>query len=330
MADGTPLFDRALEGIPDRPNSLWFKARTYHQVGDTEAGDTWLERLMTLARDGSGQLGEPASMILGWALPWVSYFTGTDRDLDLAERTAKAAPDTFQGMLGLAMLAVVSSDAEAAAEQYKVVRFGPRFIERDLLLGLLAHTMGKFDVDSSHFEDALDFSRKAGYRSDLAEACYDYADTLRGRDGDGDREKATALLNEALSIARDLGMRPLEAQAVDRLEQLEARAAAPLLPRRPDPARGRGPAAYHRGRHQPGHRRRSLHHHQHRRQPRQEHSEQVQHGESHRGRNLRRPPRPGRGVQAAAQDKGHLQEWLVVKRPTRNPHRARRIRRARG
>ena len=185
---------------------------------------------MTLARDGSGQLGEPASMILGWALPWVSYFTGTDRDLDLAERTAKAAPDTFQGMLGLAMLAVVSSDAEAAAEQYKVVRFGPRFIERDLLLGLLAHTMGKFDVASSHFEDALDFSRKAGYRSDLAEACYDYADTLRGRDGDGDREKATALLNEALSIARDLGMRPLEAQAVDRLEQLEARAAAPSYP----------------------------------------------------------------------------------------------------
>ena len=224
------FFDRALEGIPDFPNGLVFKALAYYQVGDTEAGDTWLERLMTLARDGSGQLGESASMILAWALPLVSYITGTDRDLDLAERTAKAAPDTFGGMLGLAMLAVHRSDAEAAAEQYQGLRSQRRFTGHDRLLGLVAHTMGKFDVASSHFEDALDFSRKAGYRPALAWSCCDYAHTLRGRDGDGDSEKALALLNESLSIARDLGMRPLEARAVDLLEQLEARAAAPSFP----------------------------------------------------------------------------------------------------
>ena len=214
------FFDRALEGNPDYPNNgLVFKARAYYEVGDTEAGDTWLERLMTLARDGSGQLGplgEPASMILAWALPLVSYITGTDRDLDLAERTAKAAPDTFEGIVGLALLAVHRGDAEAAAEQYQGLRSLPRFAEVRRLLGLLAHTMGKFDDASSHFEDLLDFSRKAGYRSDLAEACYDYADTLRERDGDGDREKATALLEESLSIARDLGMRPLEERVTGR------------------------------------------------------------------------------------------------------------------
>ena len=224
------FFDTALEGNPDNPYALVFKAWAYYQVGDTEAGDTWLERLMTLARDGSGHLGEFASMILAWALPWVSYTTGTDRDLDLAERTAKAAPDTFESVLGLAMLAVHRGDAEAAAEQYQGLRSLPPFIEYDHLLGLLAHTMQKFDDASSHFEDALDFSRKAGYRSDLADACCDYAHTLRERDGDGDREKAKALLEESLSIARDLGMRPLEARTVDRLEQLQARAAAPSYP----------------------------------------------------------------------------------------------------
>ena len=224
------FYDRALEGIPDFPDGLVFKALAYYKVGDTEAGDTWLERLMTLARDGSGQLGESASMVLAWALPLVSLITGRDRDLDLAERTAKAAPNTFDGMVGLALLAVHRSDAEAAAEQYQGLRSLPRFMELDHLLGLLAHTMGKFDDASSHFEDLLDFSRKAGYRSDLAQACWGYADTLHERDGDGDREKATALLNESLSIARDLGMRPLEERVAARIEQLQARAAAPSYP----------------------------------------------------------------------------------------------------
>jgi hypothetical protein len=53
------------------------------------------------------------------------------------------------------------------------------------------------------------FIRKAGYRPELAWACCDYADLLRQRDGLGDGEWATALLEEGLVIARELGMCPL-------------------------------------------------------------------------------------------------------------------------
>ena len=56
----------------------------------------------------------------------------------------------------------------------------------DRLLGLLSHTMGNLEQATEHFEDALAFCRKAGYRPELAWTCCDYADALRERDGEGD------------------------------------------------------------------------------------------------------------------------------------------------
>ena len=54
--------------------------------------------------------------------------------------------------------------------------------------------MGQLDQAVSHFEDALVFCRKAGYRPELAWTCCDYADMLLERDNEGDRVKAMALL----------------------------------------------------------------------------------------------------------------------------------------
>ena len=48
--------------------------------------------------------------------------------------------------------------------------------------------MANYDSASEHFEDALAFCRKAGYRPELAWTCYDYADTLLQRNSLGDRE----------------------------------------------------------------------------------------------------------------------------------------------
>ena len=41
-------------------------------------------------------------------------------------------------------------------------------ISDDRLLGLLSHTIGELDQAVAHFEDALTFCRKAGYRPELA------------------------------------------------------------------------------------------------------------------------------------------------------------------
>ena len=41
----------------------------------------------------------------------------------------------------------------------------------DRLLGLQSHTMGNLEQGTEHFEDALAFRRKAGFRPELAWTC---------------------------------------------------------------------------------------------------------------------------------------------------------------
>ena len=64
----------------------------------------------------------------------------------------------------------------------------------DRLLGLIAQTMAEPGQAAQHFEDALTFCRKSAFRPELAWTCCDYADTLRQRDTQGDRPKASTLL----------------------------------------------------------------------------------------------------------------------------------------
>ena len=92
----------------------------------------------------------------------------------------------------------------------------------DRLLGLLAHTSGEAERAVAHFESALAFCRKAGYRPELAWTCCDYADLLRDRHVEGGQERLVALLDESLAIARELSMRPLMERVLSRREILRA------------------------------------------------------------------------------------------------------------
>ena len=108
----------------------------------------------------------------------------------------------------------------------------------------MAQTMGKLDLAAGHFEEALARCRKTDYRAELARTCCDYADALCQRAGPGDRERASALLDESLAISTELGMRPLMERAALHREAMETQPAAPAhLPRRADPTGGGGPAA---------------------------------------------------------------------------------------
>ena len=119
-------------------------------------------------------------------------------------------------------------DIQAAGEQYSALipLRGLMLIwaiSADRLLGLLAWTIGELDRAAEHFEDALAFCRKAGYRPELAWTCYDYADCSLQRHGDGDRAKAMTLLNESLDISTELGMLPLKQRVTERLERVHTR-----------------------------------------------------------------------------------------------------------
>ena len=92
----------------------------------------------------------------------------------------------------------------------------------DRLLGLLAATCGRVDPALGHFADGLAFCARAGYRPEYAWTACDYADALLGHAGAGDRERAFALQDEALTIGRELGMRPLADRVLVRREILKA------------------------------------------------------------------------------------------------------------
>jgi DNA-binding CsgD family transcriptional regulator len=86
-------------------------------------------------------------------------------------------------------------------------------------LGMLAATMKRWEEATQHFEDALAMNTRMGARPSLAHTQHKYANMLLARNQSGDRGEATALLNVALSTARELGMRALESRLTVREEQ---------------------------------------------------------------------------------------------------------------
>ena len=168
-------------------------------------------------------------------IPYAARLTGVLDGFDKA-RTAANSTLSFPTVTpflmsiarsGLGLIAVLRGEREDAGEQYNVIKqwrgtILNAMLATDRLLGLLAQTMDILDRATTHFEDSLSFCRKAGYRTELAWTCCDYADTLLQRNNPGDREKAMSLLDESLSISSELGMRPLMERVLSRRDILKA------------------------------------------------------------------------------------------------------------
>jgi len=132
--------------------------------------------------------------------------------------------------VGRALTALEEKDLDAV-ENY-LTRLAPvkdaiiaPFLVTGRLLGRMAHSLGQSNRAIRFFEEALRFCRNAPYPCELAWTCYDYAPVLLERDRRGDRQKATALLEEALEIAETLRMRPLFGLAVSFRERYHAKLA---------------------------------------------------------------------------------------------------------
>ena len=92
---------------------------------------------------------------------------------------------------------------------------------RVLLLGLLAAALGERDRALNHYQDALAFCQRSGYRPEYAWTASDYAEALQDG-GLRDIRESRSLHDEALSIGRELGMRPLTERVVARQQRLNA------------------------------------------------------------------------------------------------------------
>jgi serine/threonine protein kinase/tetratricopeptide (TPR) repeat protein len=127
-----------------------------------------------------------------------------------------------------ALVAVIRRDAVGAERRYQ--ELGDHqggldpwvWVAIGRLMGRLAQLLGRLDAAEQHFQDALTFCRGARYRPELTWTLYDYAELLLSRNGPGDRGRAVKLHEEAITIARDLALKPLIERILRRREVLGA------------------------------------------------------------------------------------------------------------
>ena len=239
--------EQGLAMSPRQANLLGCRALLEYQVGDFDAGDSYLERLVEGVQWAQPGTPVPYTVLANtWytvplaVIPVVARVTRVAVHFDLVEQLAQgvfSSPATHPGPLraaqiGLALIAVQRGDRTTAGDLYAQMApirgtmspqcpMGPG-LAGDRVLALLSHTMGEPEQAAKHFEDALAFCRRAGYRPELAWTCCDYADTLLQRNSEGDRDKAMSLLDESLAISSELGMRPLMERVLSRREILGA------------------------------------------------------------------------------------------------------------
>ena len=233
------LNERGLNLQPSQSWLLSHRALLEYEVGQVAQGDAYTERMIEVMRaTPPGPVAEyhfPALLI-----PIRARITGNKQWFDIAEQAAQVVrsstnPKPMVTILsvGHALIPIIQNDAEAAEQAYTELDQHWRKVGVDIaivlgmplvhrVLGLLAATLNRLSASAEHFEEALSFCSKAGYRPELAWTCCDYADTLLQRNNPGDHEKAISLLDESLAISTELGMRPLMERVLSRRDILRA------------------------------------------------------------------------------------------------------------
>jgi DNA-binding CsgD family transcriptional regulator len=128
-----------------------------------------------------------------------------------ATRLAQALSRISRGFVMIRRLKPEECEEEIEfLEPFKGMILGPSCLT-DRLLGSLAHGAEQTGRAIDHFEDALAFCRRSGYRPELAWTMYEYSKALLDvRRGDH-QKMAAMLLEESHELSEQLGMQPLTA-----------------------------------------------------------------------------------------------------------------------
>ena len=225
--------NRGLAASPRETRLLHTRMILEYEVGNSSEGDTYLQRLLQVMRlTAPGPAYEYAFPAM--SLPMAARISGNLSWIDEAEKAANhvlSSPSVTPMVAamvstGLAISAVQRGDVSSAQKLYAAKEppetFGGLGPQINRTIGLLAQTAGNIDEAFGHFEDALAYCLKAGFRPELAWTCHDYAEGLLQRNLPGDSNKALLLIEESLAISSDLGMRPLMERAEAVKERLES------------------------------------------------------------------------------------------------------------
>ena len=227
---------------PRAPTLLSTRVILEYELGQFDEGSQFLVRLLDTA-DTFPNWPIYWHAAVAHVVPYIALITGVPYRFDIAEKAAetvvsspKAIPHfSLTAQTGLALMAVMQGDRPACERWYALFLSVEHYLfyplVRGRLLGLLAQGASDLDKAVEHFEDALVFCRTLGVRPELAWTCHDWAEALLLRDRSGDHQKAKSMLEEALAISTELGMRPLMGRVAALQERAEAQPVrAPAYP----------------------------------------------------------------------------------------------------
>jgi ATP/maltotriose-dependent transcriptional regulator MalT len=213
--------DRLLS-LSETPRHLSERVMLEYQQGDFAQGKFYLDRLLEVHRQ--MRPGQTTAYVMPALIIPLAYRIDPKADhLEYAQSfaeeviTSASAPPliTSVARAGLALMAVFRRDETAAQEHYSALlvlggtMLHTGVIAADRVLGLLSETVGKPDQAQRHFEDALVLCQRAGFLPEYCWCAYDLANSLLRTDQADKRDKATILLDEALTVTSRLGMLPL-------------------------------------------------------------------------------------------------------------------------
>ncbi|MCI0800329.1 MAG: AAA family ATPase, partial [Chloroflexi bacterium] len=173
--------DRGLVSGSFTPVFLGMRAHLEYEIGNSAQGDINFRAFVEMIRGiplGPGLLHAQAALVI----PLVGRIIGRLDGADLARQAAEAvisstnSPPACTGIAraGLALLETLEGHISEVRKHYEDLKVWQgatvHFValSGDRLLGILAQAMGETDQAVAHFEDALAFCRKAGYRPELA------------------------------------------------------------------------------------------------------------------------------------------------------------------
>ncbi len=224
--------DRGLSASPDDAVLLGYRLVMESETGEADISAAMTSRLIEVVGKSTPGATNAFSMP-PYAIGLAGRISGATENFELARKageTVLSSPRAnphraFPSRVGLGLMAAQTGDVESVREHYEALiteGFATTQIDSHRILGIMAHALNELGDAAEHFEDALRFTRNAGYRPELAWSLHDYADMLLERDELGDSEKATAMLDEALQISTDLGMRPLMERVLSKRDILKA------------------------------------------------------------------------------------------------------------
>jgi class 3 adenylate cyclase/tetratricopeptide (TPR) repeat protein len=201
------------------------------QTGNLAKAEEYQSRIQEVGQSVRSALDTIAIPVFALNKAMYCYVTGTHEGLGLVEQAGRVVlantattPPIWVGVgrAGLGIRAHLEGDQDAAREQLEgldaFAGYWIHCLTIDHIRGLLFETLGQIDDAISAIETPLAHPQTGyGFRVYWSWAAYDCARIRLARNAPGDRERARALIDEALGYARTLTMRPL----VDKLVALK-------------------------------------------------------------------------------------------------------------